>query len=112
MSYIASRYRFLPSISTLAVTAYTSANFPAPRVFYVSLDLPVQIYIEDRIREMFRKETILTVRKHIELVSEKIALDFLKGFDFDISTFQQEEKKLKAAYQSNKSTREVPAQHA
>lgn len=93
MPVLATRFRYVSNISTLIVTTSCTSNLSSGcRIIFTEIDIPVQVYIEDRLHGLFKKESVVRVGRHIELVSEKIALQFLEDFDFNTSSFHQEEK--------------------
>lgn len=98
MSVLAIRFRYFANISTLTITTLCFKTRPlTAKILYTEIDVPVQVYIEDKIRDVLKRDSVRTVSRHIELVSEKIALDFLKDFDFDTSVFHQQEKNVRSA---------------
>ena len=97
MPTFATRFRFLSNISTLLVTTVsTECRSIKPKRLYAEIDLPVQIYIEDTLRSLLAKESVVQVKRHIELVSEHIAFHFQEDFDFDTSVFHQQEKAVRS----------------
>lgn len=96
MPIIPVRYRYFAGIDTLIVsTIDTSLRLRPARCIPVHLDLPVQIYIEDTIRQKLEEEKAVRIHRHIELVSEYIASYFREDFDFNTSVFHQLENTVR-----------------